>query len=274
MVKSISLKKNERKKYNKLVGIIAVVFLVCFASRLFVPAVSSEQSTQIGKIIKQDTREYQLIDRAYFPKNKRLDVLFFSPINSSNVLDELSVTVKKNRTDKTRYDAKLQKITEELYLLEINNLEEKWQNLQIAIYPKGYSKDTLTNEQKFHFVHKELSDKELPAKDKSKEDYEIDFLKFQLKETRQAQEKNKKEQQRLSEDVEKLNQITNDLEDTLKDKTDSEKQVLQQTISQNKSKKEELQKTINEREKELTELNKKQKNLENRINERSKNSKE
>lgn len=95
MVKSISLKKNERKKYNKLVGIIAVVFLVCFASRLFVPAVSSEQSTQIGKIIKQDTREYQLIDRAYFPKNKRLDVLFFSPINSSNVLDELSVTVKK-----------------------------------------------------------------------------------------------------------------------------------------------------------------------------------
>lgn len=35
--------------------------------------------------------------------------------------------------------------------------------------------DTLTNEQKFHFVHKELSDKELPAKDKSKEDYEIDF---------------------------------------------------------------------------------------------------
>ncbi|EGO2803692.1 hypothetical protein SOQ18_002686 [Enterococcus faecalis] len=274
MVKSISLKKNERKKYNKLVGIIAVVFLVCFARRLFVPAVSSEQSTQIGKIIKQDTREYQLIDRAYFPKNKRLDVLFFSPINSSNVLDELFVTVKKNRTDKTRYDTKLQKITEELYLLEINNLEEKWQNLQIAIYPKGYSKDTLTNEQKFHFVHKELSDKELPAKNKSKEDYEIDFLKFQLKETRQAQEKNKKEQQRLSEDVEKLNQITNDLEDTLKDKTDSEKQVLQQTISQNKSKKEELQKTINEREKELTELNKKQKNLENRINERSKNSKE
>ena len=47
--------------------------------------------------------------------------------------------------------------------------------LQIAIYPKGYSKDTLTNEQKFHFVHKELSDKELPAKNKSKEDYEIDF---------------------------------------------------------------------------------------------------
>ena len=40
---------------------------------------------------------------------------------------------------------------------------------------KNYSKDTLTNEQKFHFVHKELSDKELPAKDKSKEDYEIDF---------------------------------------------------------------------------------------------------
>ncbi|EGO6066358.1 hypothetical protein KZ113_002265 [Enterococcus faecalis] len=270
MVKSISLKKNERKKYNKLVGIIAVVFLVCFASRLFVPAVSSEQSTQIGKIIKQDTREYQLIDRAYFPKNKRLDVLFFSPINSSNVLDELSVTVKKNRTDKTRYDAKLQKITEELYLLEINNLEEKWQNLQIAIYPKGYSKDTLTNEQKFHFVHKELSDKELPAKNKSKEDYEIDFLKFQLKETLQAQEKNKKEQQRLSGDVEKLNQITNDLEDTLKDKTDSEKQELKQTISQNKSKKEELQKTINEREKELIELNKKQKNLENRIKERSK----
>ncbi|EGO2845213.1 hypothetical protein IBQ16_002252, partial [Enterococcus faecalis] len=205
MVKSISLKKNERKKYNKLVGIIAVVFLVCFASRLFVPAVSSEQSTQIGKIIKQDMREYQLIDRAYFSGNKRLDVLFFSPINSSNVLDELSVTVKKNRTDKTRYDTKLQKITEELYLLEINNLEEKWQILQIAIYPKGYSKDTLTNEQKFYFVHKELSDKKLPAKNKSKEDYEIDFLKFQLKETRQAQEKNKKEQQRLSEDVEKLN---------------------------------------------------------------------
>ncbi|MBU5519630.1 hypothetical protein KQI96_16735, partial [Enterococcus sp. S163_ASV_20] len=44
-----------------------------------------------------------------------------------------------------------------------------------------------------------------------------------------------------SEDVEKLNKITNDLEDTLKDKTDSEKQELQQTISQNKSKKEELQ---------------------------------
>lgn len=105
MVKSISLKKNERKKYNKLVGIIAVVFLVCFASRLFVPAVSSEQSTQIGKIIKQDTREYQLIDRAYFPKNKRLDVLFFSPINSSNVLDELFVTVKKKsyRQDTLRH---------------------------------------------------------------------------------------------------------------------------------------------------------------------------
>ena len=62
----------------------------------------------------------------------------------------------------------------------------------------------------------------------------------------------------MAEDVEKLNQITNDLEDTLKDKTDSEKQELQQTISQNKSKKKNY-KTINEREKELTELNKKQK---------------
>ena len=72
----------------------------------------------------------------------------------------------------------------------------------------------------------------------------------------------------MAEDVEKLNQITNDLEDTLKDKTDSEKQELQQTISQNKSKKKNY-KTINEREKELTELNK-SKNLENRINERSK----
>ena len=97
---------------------------------------------------------------------------------------------KSYRQDTLRHQST--KITEELYLLEINNLEEKWQNLQIAIYPKGYSKDTLTNEQKFHFVHKELSDKELPAKNKSKEDYEIDFLKFQLKETRQAQEKNKK----------------------------------------------------------------------------------
>ena len=152
---------------------------------------------------------------------------------------------KSYRQDTLRHQST--KITEELYLLEINNLEEKWQNLQIAIYPKGYSKDTLTNEQKFHFVHKELSDKELPAKNKSKEDYEIDFLKFQLKETRQAQEKIK-EQQCLSEDVEKLNQITNDLEDTLKDKTDSEKQELQQTISQNKSKKKNY-KTINEREK-------------------------
>lgn len=58
------------------------MFLVCFVSRLFVPAVSSEQSTQIGKIIKQDTREYQLIDRAYFPKNKRLDVLFFHQLTA------------------------------------------------------------------------------------------------------------------------------------------------------------------------------------------------
>ena len=123
---------------------------------------------------------------------------------------------------------------------------------------KGYSKDTLTNEQKFHFVQKELSDKELPAKDKSKEDYEIDFLKFQLKETRQAQEKNKKEQQRLAEDVEKLNQITNDLEDTLKDKTDSENKNYNKQFLKIKVKRR-ITKTINEREKELTELNKKQK---------------
>ena len=76
MVKSISLKK-ERKKYNKLVGIIAVVFLVCLLVAFLFQQFLLNNQRKLVKLLSK-IREYQLIDRAYFPKNKRLDVLFFT----------------------------------------------------------------------------------------------------------------------------------------------------------------------------------------------------
>lgn len=109
MPKSISLQKNERKKYNKLVGIIVLVFLLCFASRLFVPAVSTDSSTKIGEIVKQDSRSYQLIERSYSSRDNRLEALILSPINSANALDELQVEVKKGLSDRTTYDTELRK---------------------------------------------------------------------------------------------------------------------------------------------------------------------
>jgi len=267
MVKSISLKKNERKTYNKLVGIIVIVFIVCFVSRLFIPSISTDQSTKIGEVIKQNTREYQLIDRSYFPREQRLEVLFLSPITSSNVLDDLKVNVKKGRIGNTNYSTSLKKVTEEIYLLVLTGLEKNWQELQIAIYPKGDDLATISSEQKFHFVRDELPEITHQSGKQSNADYEKIALQFQLNQTKKKQKANQKEQEKLAEDSKKLSQITSDLEKTLPDKTASEKEDVQQTISQNKSKKEAIQKEMDDHNQELTELKEKQAKLEKRMKE-------
>ncbi|EMF0623442.1 hypothetical protein G9L52_002813, partial [Enterococcus hirae] len=106
MANKVSLRKNERKKYQQMVVIIIGVFLFFFGSSLIIQPQTETKSTKIGEEISIDMRTIQLVEKNYYPKNETLVFSFLSPINSSNVLDELKVTAKQNRSDSTKYKIK------------------------------------------------------------------------------------------------------------------------------------------------------------------------
>lgn len=143
MAKKINFRKNERKKYQQMVVIIVGVFLLFFGSRLFIKPEVDIKTSKIGEEVSLDMRTITLIKRNYYPTDDVFTFSFYSPVNSTNVLDELSVSVKKNRTDTDKYDIDLKQINEELYVVTIKNLPTNWEKLDVAIYPKTSKVDSL-----------------------------------------------------------------------------------------------------------------------------------
>ena len=148
MAVKISLKKNERKKYQRMVFAIVGVFLFFFGSSFLVKPEVDAKSTKVGDEISSELRSITLIERQYYPKEETLIFSFTSPVNSSTVLDELKVSAKKDRTDKTKYDTSIKKINEDLYVVKVKHLPDTWEKLAVAIYAKKVDLESMGDDQK------------------------------------------------------------------------------------------------------------------------------
>lgn len=254
MAKKINFRKNERKKYQQMVVIIVGVFLLFFGSRLFIKPEVDIKTSKIGEEVFLDMRTITLIKRNYYPTDDVFTFSFYSPVNSTNVLDELSVSVKKNRTDTDKYDIDLKQINEELYVVTIKNLPTNWEKLDVAIYPKTSKVDSLNDSQKFHFGKKDVTTSEPYNSAKTKDSYELEAVKFEIDTTDKKLQKNTQKEKTCQQEIKKIRKINKGLSATLGEKTTKEKEELKLTIGQNNSKIQSIEKeisTLKEQDKEL-----------------------
>jgi len=264
MANKVSLKKKARKKYERLVVGIALVFSLFLVSRLvFKPRVNVETS-KIGEQIKLDNRTMQLVYRGYNESENQLTFIFLSPVTSSNALDNLQVIVRQKRADKTNYPTNVEKLSDDLNLVTVKQLSDKWKQLNVLIYPKGKNIASISSEQQFHFVKDDVTTDKSFDKTSAKKDYELQAIEFQLSENELAQEKNRKAQQKLTANIDKLDSINQELEESLSDKTESEKKETESTINQNKSQQTSLNKQLDDLKEEQKELEDKHGKLKNR----------
>lgn len=203
MAVKISLKKNERKKYQRMVLAIVGVFIFFFASSFFVKPVVDAKSTKIGEVISSDLRTITLVERQYYPNENTLVFSFISPINSSNVLDELKVSAKMDRTDKGKYESSIKKINEDLYVVKIKHLPDSWEKLSVAIYPKKSDLETMGDDRKLHFVKQEVSTDDPYNPNRSKISYELTALKFEIEQTQEDMRDNAKKKQIIENQLKK-----------------------------------------------------------------------
>ena len=222
MVVRISLKKNERKKYKRMVLAIIGVLIFFFASSFFVKPVVDAKSTKIGEVISSDVRTITLVERQYYPKENTLVFSFISPINSSNVLDELKVSAKKDRTDKGKYECSIKKINEDLYVVKIKHLPDSWEKLSVAIYPKKSDLETMGDDQKLHFVKQEVSTDSPYNSNRSKSSYELIALKFEIEQTQKDMRDNAKKETDYRKSIKKIKNVNNNLQASLEDRTEKE----------------------------------------------------
>ncbi|NTP84389.1 hypothetical protein HQ862_12010 [Enterococcus faecium] len=235
MENRVSLRKNEGKKYQKMVFIIAGVFLFFFGSSFIIKPQVEAKSTKIGEEISIDMRTIQLIEKKYYPQNETLVFSFLSPVNSSNVLDELKVKAKQNRSDSTKYKIKINQISDELYVVKIKDLPDKWEKLNVSIYPKNVSVDSLTDNQKLYFTREDSTTKELYNDSRSKESYELTAVNFEIDQIKKALKESAKSAENHRESIKKVEQVNKNLEESISDKTTKEQEEVEQTIEQNKS---------------------------------------
>lgn len=264
MANRVSLRKNERKKYQKMVVIIIGIFLFFLGSSLIIKPQTEAKSTKVGEEISVDMRTIQLVEENYYPKNETLVFSFLSPVNSSNVLDELKVTAKQNRSDSTKYKIRMEQISDELYVVKIKDLPDKWEKLTVSIYPKNVNIDSLTDTQKLYFTREDSTTNELYNDDRSKESYELTAVNFEIDQIKSDLEKSAKSVENYRESIKKIEQVNKNLEESLSDKTTKEQEEVEQTIEQNKSQIQTIEKEISTQKENDTELNSK---LE-RLNER------
>ncbi|EOS7866416.1 hypothetical protein ACTX2D_002544 [Enterococcus hirae] len=264
MVNKVSLRKNERKKYQQMVVIIIGVFLFFFGSSLMIQPQTETKSTKIGEEISVDMRTIQLVEKNYYPKNETLVFSFLSPINSSNVLDELKVTAKQNRSDRTKYKIKMDQISDELYVVKIKDLPDKWEKLTVSIYPKNVNIDSLTDTQKLYFTREDSTTKELYNNSRSKESYELTAINFEIDQVKSDLEKSAKLVENHKESIKKIEQVNKNLEESLNDKTPKEQEEVEQTIEQNKSQIQMIEKEVSTLKENDTELHSKLEKLNER----------
>lgn len=255
MAVKVSLKKNERKKYQRMVIAIIGVFLFFFGSSFLVKPEVNAVSTKVGEEISSDLRSITLVERQYYPKDETLVFTFVSPINSSNVLDDLKVSAKKDRTDKTKYDASIKKINEDLYVVKIKNLPDSWGKLDVAIYAKKSDLESMSDSQKLHFVRQEVSTSDPYNPNRSKSSYELSALKFEIDQTQKEMRSNGKKETKYRKSIKKIENVNDNLQASLDDKTDKEQEEVKQTIDQNKSQIESIEKEISTLKESDSELN-------------------
>ncbi|OTO77408.1 MULTISPECIES: hypothetical protein [unclassified Enterococcus] len=244
MAVKISLKKNERKKYQYMVFAIVGVFLFFFGSSLLVKPEVDAKSTKIGEGVSSEMRSITLVERQYYPKDETLVFSYLSPINSSTVLDELKVSAKKDRTDETKYDASIKKINEELYVVKVKHLPNSWEKLAIAIYAKKSDLQSMGDDQKLHFVRQELTTNDPYNPNRSKSSYELTAVRFEIDQTQKDMRANSKKETDFHKSIKKIEKVNSNLELSLEDKTEKEQEKTKQTIDQNKSQIDSIEKEI------------------------------
>lgn len=255
MAVKISLKKNERKKYQRMVLAIVGVFLFFFGSSFLVKPEVNAKSTKIGEELSSDRRNITLIERQYYPKDETLVFSFLSPINSSTVLDELKVSVKQDRTDKANYKTSIKKVNEDLYVVKIKHLPDSWEKLAVAIYAKKIDLESMGDNQKLHFVEQEISTSDPYNPNRLKSSYELSALKVEIDQTQKEMRINGKKETKRHKSIRKIEKVNDHLQASLEEKTDKEQEETKQTIAQNKAQIESIEKEITTLKESDSELN-------------------
>ena len=263
MANKVNLRKNERKKYKKLVLIIACVFGLLFGSRLILKPRVSTVATIIGEEVSLDTRKMTLVNIDYSETKDCLSFAFVSPVTSSNVLEQLKVKAKQYRTDEQKYSTKIKRINERLYVASVNGLGDKWKEVTVTVYPSDRKPDNLANDQKFHFTKDFLVEKGFINHALTDKELEHAAQKFELDRVKKEIQKNKKTVKNKKRDIKKIEEVNKELTDSLSTKTDSEKEEIESTINQNLSQITTFENEIADVEKEIIELDQKQKIIEN-----------
>lgn len=261
-MKKVNLRKNERKKYKKLVFIIVAVFLFLFGSRLFLKPRVTTVATNIGEEVSLDTRDMTLINMNYSETKDRLSFSFISPVNSSNVLEQLKVEAKKFRTDKDKYQTNIKRINEKLFLVTIDGLGEKWKEVTVTVYPSDRKPENLASDQKFRFTRSYIEENHYEKSELTDKQLENSARQFELDGVKKSINRNGKSVEKLKRNISKIEKVNDDLTASLAEKTDSEKEEINSTISQNTSQIAGFKKDIDELEKETKELEQKQKIIE------------
>lgn len=269
MNNKVKLSKNERKKYYLLLALIAFVFLFFFSSHFFFKERATAETTKVGQTLQLEDRTFTLVNRSYYPKEETLVFSFLSPVNSSNILDQLELQVKASRSDNENYHTKLRKISDDYYVVFISQLpQESWQSLAITVYPETKNLETIAEDQKFTFVQEEIIQSKHLDQGKTAPEYELEGIDFEQKQTQNNLKKQQKKKQKQEKEIEKINRVNEEIEDRFEEKTSSEKEELEKTIQQNESKMTTLEKDMTETEEAMKEyqaklekLNERQKKL-------------
>lgn len=234
---------------------IVGIFLFFFSSSFLVKPEVNAKSTKIGEEISSNLRNITLIERQYYPKEETLVFSFLSPVNSSNVLDELKVSAKTNRTDKTKYNTSIKKINEDLYVVKIKHLPDSWEKLAVAIYAKKMDLESMGDNQKLHFVKQEVSTTDPYNPNRSKNSYELTAVKFEIDQIQKEIKSNDKKETNHRKSIKKIEKTNENLEASLEERTDKEQKEVQQTIEQNKSQIDSTEKEIETLKESNSELN-------------------
>lgn len=237
-----------------MVLIIVSLFLFFLLSNLFIKPKVTVESTKIGDVIRSDTRTITLIERAYYPEDETLVFSFLSPVTSQNVLENMHVSVKKSRSDDTKYRVQLKQINEELYVVTVKDLPDKWDKVDIGIYSNKYDLNTLGDNRQLHFVRKEVRTTEPYNVARSNASFERVSLKTQLDFCQKEIISKQKKVQQKEKKIQKIEHVNNELKKTLDDKTEKEQEEIQTTIHQNGSMIESIQKEIEDLKSDAQEL--------------------
>lgn len=267
MSHQVSLRKNERKKYQKLAVGIVLAYVLIFSTRFIFKVKDTTENTPIGHRIAVENRSCQLVSREYYTKDHTLVFSYLSPVTSDNALDVVHFSAKQTRNDKTHYRIKIQPITAEYSIVFISHIPEEWTQLNVSIYTKKETMDAITNNEKFYFARPKIQEKTHLPKHVKATDYEQEAIQFQLKAIEKTIHKKSAKQKINDQKREKLTQVNERLAESLDAKTEDEKEEIEQTMTENKSKQQQFQAANDTLQASIKEYQNRRDKLEKRLNE-------